>query len=271
MKNIMNKILHAVLIAMLAWSGIALAEDHLRLATTTSTADSGLLEVLNPAAEAALGAKIDVIAVGSGKALKLGENGDVDVLLVHDPEAEEKFVTAGFGSDRQPVMHNDFILLGPTADPAGVRQATDISDAMRRISGGVASFVSRGDESGTHQKELRLWRAAQIEPSGRWYLSVGQGMGAVLKIADDKLAYTLADRGTYLALRGQLELEVVFADAEELFNPYHVILIDPAKHPHVKHELARKYSEFIRGEAGQKIIRDFKIDGETLFHPDVIH
>lgn len=266
----MNKQLQIIFVALLTWSGATLAEDHLRLATTTSTADSGLLNVLHPAAEAALGVKIDVIAVGSGKALKLGENGDVDVLLVHDPEAEERFVTAGFGSDRQPVMHNDFILLGPAADPAGVRQATNIAGAMRRIAGGSTSFVSRGDESGTHQKELQLWRAAQATPFGRWYLSVGQGMGAVLKIADDKLAYTLADRGTYLALRGQLELAVVFADAPELFNPYHVILIDPEKLPHVKHDLARKYSEFIRSETGQEIIREFKIDGETLFHPDVI-
>ena len=266
----MNHIVRFVCIALLAWAGTTLAEDHLRLATTTSTQDSGLLKVLHPAVEAALNIKIDVIAVGSGKALKLGENGDVDVLLVHDPEAEEKFVAAGFGVDREPVMHNDFILLGPAADPAGVRQAGDIVTAMRKIAEAGASFISRGDESGTHQKELKLWRAATVTPEGRWYLAVGQGMGAVMKIADDKLAYTLADRGTYLALRSKLDLVIVSAGDTELYNPYHVILIDPAKQPHVEYDLAKRYADFLRGAEGQKIIREYRVEGEALFHPDAL-
>ncbi|MBF8269812.1 MAG: Tungsten ABC transporter substrate-binding protein [Gammaproteobacteria bacterium] len=266
----MNKYSWLIALTLSSLSASIQAEEHLRLATTTSTQDSGLLEVLHPALEAELQVKIDVIAVGSGKALKLGENGDIDVLLVHDPAAEEKFIAAGFGVERQPVMHNDFVLLGPATDPAGVKQSDNLADAMKKIAGTSSFFISRGDESGTHQKELQLWRAAGVEPAGKWYLAVGQGMGAVLKIANDKLAYTLADRGTYLAFRDKIELVIVFAGIPELFNPYHVILVNPEKHPHVKYDLAKRYADFIRGKEGQKIIREFKIGGEQLFYPDVL-
>lgn len=264
----MNRLLSLVILAL--FSLFTQAQEHLRLATTTSTQDSGLLEALHPPLEAALQAKIYVIAVGSGKALKLGENGDVDVLLVHDPAAEEQFVAAGFGVERQPVMHNDFVLLGPSTDPAGVRQSHNLSDALKKIAATSSAFVSRGDESGTHQKELQLWRAAGVDPTGNWYMAVGQGMGAVLKIAHDKLAYTLSDRGTYLAFKNKIDLVVVYQGTPELFNPYHVILANPQKHPHVKYDLARRYAEFIRGKEGQRIIREFKIGGEPLFHPDVL-
>jgi len=167
-------------------------------------------------------------------------------------------------------MHNDFVILGPAADPGRLKNATKLADAMKKISQANSTFVSRGDDSGTHKKEKQLWQLAHIQPQGKWYLSVGQGMGAVLQIAHDKLAYTLADRGTHLAYAGKIDLEVVFENDVNLFNPYHIILINPAKHPHVKIKAARAYSGFLRSRAGQKLIRDFRINDQALFHPDVI-
>ena len=244
------------------------AQERLRLATTTSTENSGLLKVLHPPFEAKYNVRVEVIAVGTGKALRLGENGDVDVLLVHAPAAEQVFMARGFGRARLPVMHNDFVLLGPPADPAGVKAAGNISEAMTRIAGGSAAFISRGDDSGTHKKELSLWRSAAVQPTGERYLPVGQGMGAVIKIADDKQAYTLSDRGTYLAFRERVELDVVHAGGEALFNPYHVILLNEEKHPHVPAGLARRYADFIRSPEGQALIAGFRIAGEQLFYPD---
>ena len=167
-------------------------------------------------------------------------------------------------------MHNDFVLLGPPSDPAGLRQATSIKDAMARIAAVSAPFISRGDDSGTDKKEKQLWSLASIKPQGDWYMSAGQGMGAVLKIADDKLAYTLSDRGTYLAFRDKMALVVVYEGAKELYNPYHIILVNPKQYPDVKYDLAKRYSDFVRGPEGQKIIGDYRVAGEQLFHPDVI-
>ena len=248
----------------------AFAQERLRLATTTSTDNSGLLSVLNTSFEAKHEVIVDVIAVGTGKALRLGENGDVDVLVVHAPAAEKAFITEGYGSVRLPVMHNDFVIIGPPHDPAGVKTVTNIADVMKNIAAGSASFISRGDDSGTHRKELSLWQIAGLEPGGEWYLSVGQGMGAVIKIADDKQAYTLSDRGSYLAFTGKIRLEILYSGGEALFNPYHVILLNDERHPHIKSDLARLYADFIRGAEGQKIIADFKIGDEQLFYPDVI-
>lgn len=245
------------------------AQERLRLATTTSTDNSGLLAVLNPPFEKKHNVAVDVIAVGSGKALRLGRNGDVDLVFVHAPSAEKRFVEQGYGIEREPVMHNDFVLLGPPSDPAGVRRAGDLSEAMRRIAGSASGFISRGDDSGTYKKEKQLWAQAAIEPGGDWYLAAGQGMGAVLKITADKRAYTLADKGTYLAYRDNITLDIVFAGAPELCNPYHIILVNPDRHPHVNHKLAKKYSVFIRSEAGQAIVNGFRLAGERLFHPDV--
>jgi tungstate transport system substrate-binding protein len=248
----------------------ALAENVLKLATTTSTADSGLLPVLNAPFEKQQSARIDVIAVGSGKALKLGENGDVDVVLTHDPDAEERFVSAGHGVMRSKVMYNDFLIVGPASDPAGVKGVKNAADAVRRIAAARASFVSRGDESGTHVKEKTLWRAHGLTPQGEWYLSAGQGMGAVLRMAADKAAYTLTDRGTWLAMRAKLEgLVPLFEGDAEMMNPYHVMIVNPAKHPHVNRQLAEAYLRYLTGAEGQKVIGDFKVDNETLFHPDV--
>lgn len=250
-------------------SGNAQAESVLRLATTTSTADSGLLPVLNAPFEKRRAARIDVIAVGSGKALKLAENGDVDVVLTHDPDAEERFVAAGHGVMRQAVMYNDFLIVGPAGDAAGIKGIKTAADAMRSIAAARAGFVSRGDESGTHVREKSLWRAHGLTPQGDWYLSAGQGMGAVLRMAADKSAYTLTDRGTWLAMRARLEgLVPLFENDAELMNPYHVMAVNPAKYPHVNHELADAYIRYLTGAEGQKVIADFRVDGEALFHPD---
>ena len=257
-------------VLLLAGTAAAQERERLRLATTTSTENSGLLEVLHPPFEASYNVKVDVIAVGTGKALRLGENGDVDVLMVHAPAAEQVFIEQGFGSERLPVMHNDFVLLAPPNDPALVKSAVNVVDAMKRIAGSSAAFLSRGDDSGTHKKELSLWETAGLEPGGNRYLSVGQGMGAVIKIADDKQAYTLSDRGTYLAFLDKVELEIAYAGDEALFNPYHVILLNGERHPHIKADLAKLYAGFVRSPEGQKIIADFRIAGEQLFYPDVI-
>jgi len=260
----------AILLCALS-PALAAAEDRLRLATTTSTENSGLLAVLNPVFEAEQHVKVDVIAVGTGKALRLAENGDVDVVLVHAPEAELEFLNAGYGIRRLPVMHNDFVLIGPAADPARVSGTPDVAKAMARIASTQSEFISRGDQSGTHQKELELWRAAGVSPSGNWYLAAGQGMGAILTMSNDRQSYTLTDRGTYLAYRDRLQLKIVFEGAMELHNPYHVILVNPERHPHVNSDQARAYADFLRSEKGQTLIRDFKVSGVPLFFPDALN
>ena len=265
----MNRVLSLLLSALMISNAVT-AQDRLRLATTTSTENSGLLSLLHPPFEEQYDVMVDVIAVGTGKAMRLAENGDVDLVMVHAPAAEQEFVKSGFGVERLPVMHNDFILVGPAADPAAVNAASSLADAMTRLAQSATGFISRGDDSGTHKKEMALWQAARFSPEGVWYLSVGQGMGAVLKIADDKQAYTLTDRGTYLAFDGKIELTIVYEGAAELLNPYHVILVNPEKHLHVQTALAQKYVDYIRGEEGQRIIREFRISGKQLFIPDVI-
>jgi tungstate transport system substrate-binding protein len=249
---------------------LACAQERLRLATTTSTESTGLLAVLNAPFEERLGVRVGVIAVGSGKALRLAENGDVDLVLAHAPEAEKNFVAAGHGVERLPVMHNDFVIVGPPEDPANLRKAAGSAEAMRKLATGAIPFVSRGDDSGTHMKELELWRIAGIEPVGAWYLAAGQGMGAVLQMSADKQAYTLSDRGTFVACQDKISLAVLFQGSPELMNPYNVILVNPARHPHIQADLARAYMEFIRGAEGQRIIRDFRVRGEPLFFPDVV-
>ncbi len=252
--------------------GTSLAEvERLKMATTTSTDNSGLLAVLNLPFEKKYGVRLDVISVGTGRAIRLGENGDVDLVFVHAPVAEKKFVSEGYGIERRAVMHNDFILLGPDADPVGLRQAGNIDEAMSRLIEFKHVFISRGDDSGTHKKENRLWERLNTKPSGEWYLSVGQSMGMALRIADDKEAYILTDRGTYLAYRDKINLSVLFENDAALFNPYHIILVNPVRHPHTKIDLAKKYSEFIRSREGQALIGNFKVNGEILFYPYAIN
>ena len=266
-----TRLLKTAAIALLTMLALSVqAEERLRMATTTSTENSGLLDVLNPVFEKKHDAVVDVIAVGTGKALRLGENGDVDIVFVHAPPAEERFVEAGHGVDRAAVMHNDFVIIGPPDDPAGIAETSSAAEALQKISKARATFVSRGDDSGTHKKEKNLWEAAGIEPHGDWYLAVGQGMGAVLQIADDKQAYTLTDRGTYIAYGGKINLQIVSEGDKVLYNPYHIIAVNPEKHPHVKYDLAKDYIDFVTGEEGQKIIRNYRMQGQQLFYPDAM-
>jgi len=248
----------------------AQAQERLRMATTTSTENSGLLDVLNPAFEQQHDAVVDVIAVGTGKALKLGENGDVDIVFVHAPPAEEKFVAAGHGVDRTAVMHNDFVIIGPPDDPAGIAGTASAAGALQKISEEGATFVSRGDDSGTHKQEKQLWQETGIEPGSDWYLAVGQGMGAVLQIADDRQGYALSDRGTFIAYEKKIDLVVLSEGDEPLFNPYHIIAINPERHPHVNYDLASAYIDYVTGEEGQRTIKEYRMRGKKLFYPYAI-
>jgi tungstate transport system substrate-binding protein len=239
----------------------------IRLATTTSTEDSGLLERLLPLFEQWWGAPVHVIAVGTGRALNLGRNGDVDAVLVHDPAAEEAFVAEGYGINRRLVMYNDFLLLGPKDDPAKIGQASGPPDALKRIAQAESAFVSRSDDSGTHKREMTLWKAADLEPTGDWYLEAGQGMSATLLMADERGAYCLSDRGTYLAMRGKLRLEPLFEDPEALENPYSIIAVNPAIHRDANYLGAMALVAWVTSPEGQKIIGDFRVDDVVLFHP----
>jgi tungstate transport system substrate-binding protein len=241
----------------------------LTLATTTSTQDSGLLDVLVPRFREQSGIEVKVVAVGTGQALELGRRGDADVLLVHDPAAEQRFVAAGFGVGRRQVMYNDFVIVGPSADPAGVKGQASAAEAFRRIAAREAPFVSRGDESGTHVKEKAVWRQAGVEPKGAWYVRAGAGMGQVLRMASEKRAYTLSDRGTFLAQRGGLELAVLSEGDPLLVNQYSVIRVNPEKHPHVRKEAAEKFADFLLAAETQRLIADFGKDryGQPLFFP----
>jgi len=238
----------------------------LRLATTTSTRDSGLLDVLLPVFERMYRCRVDVVAVGTGAALKLGEAGDADVLIVHAPEAEAAFMAAGHGVRREQFMYNQFVLLGPRDDPAGVRGLPP-PVALRRIAQSKARFVSRGDQSGTHQKELALWKAAALSPQWDQYLESGQGMGPTLVMADQMRAYVLADMGTYLKFRDKIDLEPLAAPAQCMRNPYAVIVVDPEKHPRADRRLADALADFLLSPRAQQLIAEYRVCGEPLFHP----
>ncbi|MFP4374183.1 MAG: substrate-binding domain-containing protein [Spirochaetaceae bacterium] len=242
--------------------------ERLRLATTTSTENSGLLDELLPAFENRREARVDVIAVGTGQALELGRNGDVDVVMVHAPDLEREFVREGYGVERVDIMYNDFVILGPESDPAGIADTDSVVDAFTRIAESESAFISRGDNSGTHAKERAVWAEAGIEPEGSWYREAGQGMGAVITVTDDQQAYTLADRGTYLAYRGDIGIEVVVEGDPLLFNPYAVIAVDPEMHDHVKRDLAQEFIDFLVSDEGQDIIGGYRVEGEQLFVPD---
>ena len=243
----------------------ARADERLRMSTTTSTENSRLLSVLLPPFEKKFGCKVDVVAIGTGKALKLGEAGDVDVVFVHARSLEDKFVANGFGVNRQDVMYNDFVLLGPSDDPAGVSKTNSAPNAFRAIASKGSPFISRGDESGTHQKEKGVWTSAGIAPRGSWYIEAGQGMGEVIMMATQKRGYTLSDRGTYIAFRKKTDLVVLRQGDKNLWNPYGIIAVNPKKYSHVKYDLAMKLIDFVTGPEGQSIIAGFKVDGEPLF------
>lgn len=239
----------------------------IRMATTTSTENSGLLNYLLPKFEKQSGYTVHVIAVGTGKALRMGRDGDVDVVLVHARKAEDKFVAEGYGEKRHSVMYNDFVLVGPKSDPAGIDQDKDIVNALSKIAAHEAIFVSRGDDSGTHKKEKSLWKAAGIAPSGSWYREAGQGMGKVLQIAGELDAYTLTDRGTWIAYREKSPLVIVSQGDKKLFNPYGIIAVNPKRYPDINYAGAQSLIRWITAPAGQKVIGSYTLSGDHLFTP----
>ncbi len=237
----------------------------LRLATTTSTENSGLLDELLPAFRRRTGIDVHVLPMGTGRALRTARDGNCDVVLVHAPEAEAQFVRDGWGVNRSPVMYNDFVILGPAGDPAGVRACRSAAEAFKAIASAEAAFVSRGDESGTHVKEMALWRAAEVGPSGQWYRSVGKGMGQTLTVANEMLAYVLADRGTLREFRGQIDLAILLAGDPALHNPYAAIAVNPAKHAHARYDDAMAFIAFLTSDEGRRLIDAYRVDGQVLF------
>jgi len=266
MHPVLSCLLSATLLCGVATSASA-AESLLRLATTTSTANSGLTEYLLLRFTEDTSIEVHTIAVGTGKALRLGREGDVDVVLVHAKAAEEEFVDKGYGVDRADVMYNDFVILGPDSDPAKIRNSASVGEAFRRIFENQQVFVSRGDDSGTHKRELMLWQNAGQLPNGAWYREVGQGMGRTLQIANEFDAYTMADRGTWLAFRDKLELRLLYENDPPLHNPYGIIAVNPKLHPDVNYAGASELIKWITSTKAQNLIAKFKIKGEQLFVP----
>ncbi len=261
----------AVALALLLAVPGARAGDFITVASTTSTQNAGLFDHLLPLFEAETGIEVRVVAVGTGQALRLARNGDADLLLVHDKPSEEAFVAGGYGSQRFDLMYNDFVVVGPASDPAGIAGTDDAAAAFAGIAAVAAPFVSRGDDSGTHRREQALWVAAGVDPtgaSGTWYREAGQGMGATLNTATMMEAYTLADRGTWLSMRGRLDLRVVVEGDARLRNQYGITLVNPERHPHVKAAFAQRFAEWLLSPTGQAAIDGFTIGGERLFIPN---
>lgn len=260
--------LAALVLLPLLSLGAADEKPFLTLASTTSTNDSGLFASILPRFEADTGIAVRVVAVGTGQALEIGRRGDADALLVHDRASEDRFLADGLASLRRDVMYNDFVIVGPSVDPAGIRGGTKAPAALATIAAQRAAFVSRGDDSGTHKAEARLWSAAGIEPegaSGGWYRETGSGMGATLNVAAELPAYTLSDRATWLAFRNRRELTILVEGDASLRNAYGVLVVNPARHPHVKAELAMRFADWLTGAEGRAAIEAFRIDGQRLF------
>ena len=278
MKRELQKVLGAALVAAVFLIGMALpasaagpAQKYLILATTTSTQDSGLLDVLIPVFEKKTGYFVKTIAVGSGQAMAMGQKGEADVLLVHSPDAEKKFMAEGYGVNRLIVMHNDFIVVGAPADPAAIKGAKSTPDAFKKIAAAGSLFLSRGDNSGTHAKEKGIWKAAGINPEGqKWYQETGLGMGQTLNVAAEKKGYILADRGTWLSLQQKLGLPILKEGDPILLNVYHVIQVNPTKWPKVNVDGAKAFSDFMVSAETQGIIKTFGVEkyGGALFFPD---
>jgi tungstate transport system substrate-binding protein len=246
------------------------SNPNLILATTTSTQDSGLLDVLVPDFEQKTGYVVKTVAVGSGEAMKMGQQCNADVLLVHSPAAEKDFMSNNYGSDRRLVMHNDFVVVGPSSDPAGIKDSSTAIDAFTKIAAAQAPFITRGDASGTNAKELAIWSSANITPQGDWYIETGQGMLATLQVASEKAAYTLSDRATFLANQSSLQLEILVQGDASLLNIYHVIVVNPANCPTVNNTGAIAFADYMVSPATQTLIGSFGVDkfGQALFTPD---
>ena len=268
---------HAIAL-LLALSGTPLLAGHalaqekfIVVSSTTSTEQSGLFAHLLPAFEKDTGIKVRVVALGTGQALDLARRGDADVVFVHDQPAEEKFVAEGFGVARKPVMYNDFVLVGPKSDPAKIAGGKDILEALRKVASSQSTFVSRGDKSGTHAAELRYWKDAGVDleaKKGAWYKDTGSGMGPTLNTASSMNGYVLTDRGTWLSFKNRGDLTILVEGDKRLFNQYGVILVNPAKHPHVKKDLGQAFIDWVTGPQGQAAIASYKIGGEQLFFPN---
>ena len=260
-----------IAVAAMALSASALAQDKsILVASTTSTEDSGLFGFILAPFKQKTGIVVKVVAQGTGQALDMARRGDADVVFVHAKEAEEKFVAEGHGVKRYPVMYNDFVIIGPTNDPAGIKGSRHATCALQAIKAKGAPFISRGDRSGTHIAEINLWHAAGIDiekEAGPWYKSIGQGMGAALNMAAATGAYVLSDRGTWISFKNKADLVIAVQGDKLLFNQYGVILVNPAKHPHVKKELGQQFIDWLISDEGQKAIADYKIDGEQVFWP----
>lgn len=246
-----------------------IVKKTLKMATTTSVENTGLIYALLPQFEEMFNTKVEVTAVGSGKALKLGEKGDVDIVLVHSPEAENKFIDNGYGVNRREVMYNDFVIVGPADDPAGIK-GDSAPNALNKIADKKYPFTSRGDESGTHSKEKEIWTIARIKPEGSWYIETGEGMATTLQIADEKKAYCLVDRGTYSVNDDKVELVILSEGDSMLHNPYSIIAVNPALHSDVNYIYAMAFIGWITSPEGQMIIGEFKKDGRVLFTPSSI-
>jgi len=272
MKYRSSYLLSLIIILVLgACAPAAPSNPNLILATTTSTQDSGLLDVLVPMFEEQTGYTVKTVAVGSGEAMKMGEEGNADVLLVHAPSSEKTFMEAGNGTDRLLIMHNDFIIVGPAADPARIKGMTSAVDAFTDIHKAGSTFITRGDGSGTHTKELALWKSAELDPAGQaWYTETGQGMGASMTVASEKEAYILTDRATYLANKDKYKLDLLVEGDNSLLNVYHVITVSQTKWPKVNYEGALAFAEFMTDPATQKTIGQFGVEkfGQPLFYPD---
>ncbi len=245
------------------------AQDRfLTLASTTSTQNSGLLDVILPQFTARTGIVVHVIAVGTGQALRIARNGDADAILVHHRPSEDDFVAQGYGVDRLDVMYNDFVIVGPSGDAAGIADSADAVDALSRIAATHSKFASRGDDSGTHKKEREIWAAAGIQPGGKWYLETGSGMGATLNLAQSLDTYVLVDRGTWITFGNKGNLKLLFAGDRALFNPYGYIAVDPARHPHVRFNLAERLGDWLVSAEGQSAIGSFRVLGQQAFCPN---
>lgn len=260
-----------VLAAAFSLAPAAAQEKFITVASTTSTQNSGLFDSILPVFQKKTGIQVRVVAVGTGQAIKLGQNGDADVLFVHHRPSEDKFIAEGYGVKRYGVMYNDFVVVGPKSDPAKVMGTKDVVAAFKKIAAAKAPFASRADDSGTHKMELSLWKEGAVDvkaSSGTWYRETGSGMGATLNTAAGMNAYSLADRGTWLSFKNRADLVVVVEGDSKLFNPYGIMLVSPKKFPHVKADLGQSFIDWIVSKDGQQAIADYKINGESLFTPD---